>query len=358
MPVKIEPVIPIQGNGIPIVPALPPVPSAPAGIAALPASSQPAAAGATAGGGRATVATTTVTATGHAAPTGARLLRRMVGGTVGACFRYRVTGLAAEAAFFALVSLPPLLLGLIGTLGYLADAAGSDTVADIQRAITEGASVVLSDLSVKEVVTPTLDTVLASGRPDITVIGALIALWAGSRALNVYVDTITIMYGLGGERGIIRTRALSFSLYLVGLVIGAVLLPMVIAGPSLVGRIVPATADETHLLYWPVVSLLSVAFLTSLYHLSVPVRTKWRRELPGAIVALLIWLIGSYLLRLYLETTVEGPSAYGSLAAPVAVLFWLYVTALAVLIGAALNAQIDRVWPTAETARARASLNT
>ncbi|HKA67551.1 MAG TPA: YihY/virulence factor BrkB family protein [Actinomycetes bacterium] len=287
--------------------------------------------------------------------TGTPLIRRMVGGTVGACFRYRVTGLAAEAAFFALVSLPPLLLGLVGTLGYIADAAGSDTVADIHRAIVDGASVVLSDLSVQEVVTPTLDTVLASGRPDITLLGALIALWAGSRALNVYVDTITIMYGLGGERGIIRTRALSFSLYLVGLVIGAVLLPLVIAGPSLVGRVVPATADTTHLLYWPVVSLLSVAFLTSLYHLSVPVRTRWRRELPGAIVALLIWVLGSYLLRLYLETTVEGPSAYGSLAAPVAVLFWLYVTALAVLIGAALNAQIDRVWPTAETARARAS---
>jgi membrane protein len=341
MPVRIEPVIPVQGAGIPIVPALSTLAPPPAEIADEPA---------------AAAATETATRAVPAPPlTGRRLFRRMVGGTVGACFRYRVTGLAAEAAFFALVSLPPLLLGLVGTLGYLADAAGSDTIADIHRAIIEGASVVLSDLSVQEVVTPTLDTVLASGRPDITVLGALIALWAGSRALNVYVDTITIMYGLGGERGIIRTRALSFSLYLVGLVIGAVLLPLVIAGPSLVGRVVPATADTTHLLYWPVVSLLSVAFLTSLYHLSVPVRTRWRRELPGAIVALVIWILGSYLLRLYLETTVEGPSAYGSLAAPVAVLFWLYVTALAVLIGAALNAQIDRVWPTAETARARAS---
>ena len=338
MPVKIEPAIPAQSSGIPIVPALPTLVPPPAEIAREPASAEP--------------ATRAVT---DPPLTGARLLRRMVSSTVGACFRYRVTGLAAEAAFFALVSLPPLLLGLVGTLGYLANAAGSDTVSEIHRAIVDGASVVLSDLSVQEVVTPTLDTVLASGRPDITVLGALIALWAGSRALNVYVDTITIMYGLGGERGIIRTRALSFSLYLVGLVIGAVLLPLVIAGPSLVGRVVPATADATHLLYWPVVSLLSVAFLTSLYHLSVPVRTKWRRELPGATVALVIWVLGSYLLRLYLETTVEGPSAYGSLAAPVAVLFWLYVTALAVLIGAALNAQIDRVWPTAETARARAS---
>ena len=341
MPVRIDPVIPVQSGGIPIVPALSTLAPAPAEITDDLES---------------TPAAQTSTPAVPAPPlTGMRLLRRMVGGTVGACFRYRVTGLAAEAAFFALVSLPPLLLGLVGTLGYIADAAGSDTVADIHRAIIDGASVVLSDLSVQQVVTPTLDTVLASGRPDITVLGALIALWAGSRALNVYVDTITIMYGLGGERGIIRTRALSFSLYLVGLVIGAVLLPLVIAGPSLVGRVVPGASDTSHLLYWPVVSLLSVAFLTSLYHLSVPVRTRWRRELPGAIVALMIWVLGSYLLRLYLETTVEGPSAYGSLAAPVAVLFWLYVTALAVLIGAALNAQIDRVWPTAETARARAS---
>ena len=293
------------------------------------------------------------------APTRGRIHRRVRGlrlvtGTVAACFRYRVTGLAAEAAFFALVSLPPLLLGLVGTLGYLTNFFGSDTVEAVRRAVLTASATVLADRSVDQVVAPTLNSVLAGGRPDIISVGFLIALWAGSRALNVYVDTITIAYGLAGHRGIIRTRILSFSLYVVGLVLGILLLPLVVAGPSLVERALPEAADPLLLLYWPVVVLLSVAFLTSLYHLSVPVRTPWWRDLPGAVLALLMWLFGSFLLRAYLTAAVTGGSAaYGSLGAPVAVLFWLYITALAVLIGAALNAEVDRMWPYPATARAR-----
>jgi YihY family inner membrane protein len=271
-------------------------------------------------------------------------LRRVLTGTVAACFRYRVTGLAAEAAFFALLSLPPLLLGLVGTLGYFADILGAGTIDRVEGTILRAASVVLSERGVSQVVAPTLDNILGEGRVDITVAGAVIALWSGSRALNVYVDTITIAYGLGGRRGIIRTRVLSFTLYLIGLVLGIVLLPLVVAGPQLVTRVFPYAVTTVQVLYWPVVTVLSVAFLATLYHLSVPVRTPWRTDLPGAVLALVIWVAGSFLLRFYLGATIEGPSVYGSLAAPVAVLLWLYVTALAVLIGAALNAEVDRTW--------------
>jgi membrane protein len=86
----------------------------------------------------------------------------------------------------------------------------------------------------------------------------------------------------------------------------------------------------------------------------VPVRTSWWREVPGAVVALVIWILGSFLLRFYLVGSMSGVSVYGSLAASIALLAWLYVAALAVLIGAALNAEIDKTWPSADTARARA----
>ena len=72
---------------------------------------------------------------------------------------------------------------------------------------------------------PTIDDVLSRGNAGVISIGFLIALWSGSRALNVFVDTITIMYGMAGKRGLVRTRALSFVLYLVFLVAGIVLLP-------------------------------------------------------------------------------------------------------------------------------------
>lgn len=274
-------------------------------------------------------------------------------GTVAACFRYRITGLAAEAAFFALVSLPPLLLGLVGSLGYFTNLLGSETIRQVRRTILDAAATVLADSRVEDVVAPTIDSVIYGPRPEIISIGFLIALWAGSRALNVYVDTITIAYGLSGRRGIVRTRLLSFSLYVVGLVVGIIVLPLVVAGPDLVDHALPAAASELLLLYWPVVVVLSIVFLTTLYHLSVPVRTPWVRDLPGAVIALVMWVLGSFVLRGYLLATVTGPNAYGSLAAPVAVLFWLYVTGLAVLIGAALNAQVDRLWPHPATVEAR-----
>ena len=61
----------------------------------------------------------------------------------------------------------------------------------------------------------------------------------GSRALNVFVDTIAIMYGQCGVRGIVRTRALSFSLYLPRSCSGVVIIPLVLLGPSLLGRMLP-----------------------------------------------------------------------------------------------------------------------
>ncbi|MFD8382053.1 YhjD/YihY/BrkB family envelope integrity protein [Streptomyces sp. NPDC059679] len=274
--------------------------------------------------------------------------------TVHSCMEYRVTGLAAEAAFFTLLSLPPLLLALIGLLGYFDAWTNTDTVATIRQNILNASGTVLSDKGVREIARPLLDDVIKGGRPDVISLGFAIALWSGSRAVNVFVDTITIMYGLEGRRGIVRTRLLSFLLYLVALIIGAVALPLMVIGPETVVDLVPASGDLVRILYWPVVILLSVAFLTTLYHVSVPVRSPWREDIPGALVALAIWVLGSVLLRIYLVHTVEGPTIYGSLAAPVAVLLWIGVSAFAVLVGAAVNAAIDRVWPSVATAAGRA----
>ncbi|MGW6276106.1 YihY/virulence factor BrkB family protein [Kribbella sp. NPDC055071] len=266
--------------------------------------------------------------------------------TIGVCLRYRVTGLAAEGAFFAILSLPPLIFGLAGSLGYIASKWFEvETINDIKGQIVDLAARALTDDSIKNVIAPTLDQVLNGGRPDVISIGFVLALWSGSRALNVFVDTITIMYGMGGKRGIVRTRALSFSLYCAALIIGVIVLPLVLAGPDAVEALLPHRLDFLNQLYWPVVTILSAGFLNTLYHLSVPVRTPWVSDLPGSFLALSIWILGSFVLRWVLQSTVGGTSIYGPLAAPIAVLMWLYMTAIAVLIGAALNAVVDRLWP-------------
>ena len=278
----------------------------------------------------------------------------LVKDTTNTCVEYRVTGLAAEAAFFTLLSIPPLLLCLAGTLGYLDDILGAGTIQKLQQDILSAAGTVLSPSSIEQTVKPLLVSVFAGGRPDLISIGFLLSLWSGSRALYIFIDTITVMYGLDGKRGIVKTRLMSLGLYLGALVIGSLVLPLLVAGPGLVVAAMPNSAGLVSALYWPVAILLLVIFLTTLYHLAVPVSTPWREDIPGALVALGVLVVCSVLLRVYLVSSVEGPTVYGSLAAPVAVLLWIFVVALAVLIGAAMNAAIDRRWPTMETADARA----
>ncbi|MER7948134.1 YihY/virulence factor BrkB family protein [Streptomyces sp. NPDC096079] len=273
--------------------------------------------------------------------------------TVNSCIEYRILGLAAEAAFFTLLSLPPLLLGLIAVLGYADDWTNTDTVASIRENILHAAGTVLSDRGVHEIAEPLLDDITQGKRPELISLGFAIALWSGSRAVNVFIDTITVMYGLDGHRGIVKTRLLALLLYIVALLIGAVVLPLAVVGPDRVVELVPWGTEVVAVLYWPAVILLSVAFLTTLYHVSVPVRSPWIEDIPGALVALAMWVLGSFLLRIYLTSQVEGPTIYGSLAAPIAVLLWIGISAFAVLVGAAVNAAIDRVWPSVATAAAR-----
>ncbi|MCZ9337238.1 YihY/virulence factor BrkB family protein, partial [Streptomyces sp. TRM76130] len=192
--------------------------------------------------------------------------------TVNSCMEYRILGLAAEAAFFTLLSVPPLLLSLLGLLGYVDLWIGADTTDSLRTSILDASRAVLSEQGVKEITEPILEDVMKGGRPDVISLGFLLALWSGSRAVNVFIDTITVMYGLDGVRGIVKTRLLAFGLFIVALLIGSVALPLMVAGPDAVVRIVPWSTTVVQVLYWPVVLVLSVAFLTTLYHVSVPVR--------------------------------------------------------------------------------------
>lgn len=281
------------------------------------------------------------------------VLRDLLLGTMRICLRYRVTGLAAEAGFFALLSLPPLVLGLVASAGWIGGRLGTPTVDQLRGRIQELAETFLTAESVQEVILPTVDDVTTVARPGVVGIGALLALWSGSRVLNVYIDTIAIMYGLGGHRGIIRSRILSFSLYVVSLLVGALSIPLVLIGPSLLGDLLPDRLGFLLLLYWPFVTVVTVAGLASLYHVSTPVRTAWIRDLPGAVLALLLWLLSSFALRWVIGAAVGSTSIYGPLAAPIVILIWLYFLAIAVLIGAAMNASIDQLWPEPHRERAR-----
>jgi membrane protein len=284
---------------------------------------------------------------------------RLIVTTVSSCLRYRVTGLAAEGAFFAVLSVPPLIFAMAGAIGYVSEQFSAAQVEDVRTAVLDFSSRLLTDTAVNKVIAPTLDDVLNGGRFDVISLGFVLALWSGSRALNVFIDTITIMHGLGGHRGIIKTRALSFVLYILAMVTGAISIPLMVAGPSLMRDWLPPRFDFLLNFYWPIMIVICICFLATLYHVSVPVRTNWTFNLPGATFTLAAWIVGSYILRYVLTATAtDSKSIYGPLAAPIAILLWLYIVAIAVLIGAAVNAAFDTVFPQKTTASARSELMT
>lgn len=282
-------------------------------------------------------------------PSGARPALRLIARTVVDSFEDRVPGLAAEAAFFAVLSLPPLLLAVLGAVGYLP----VDVVA-VQRTIADIAGQVLRPETIENVVKPIVRTLLEKGRAEVLSIGVVFALWAGSRATSTYITAITIAYDIDDPRPVWQRRLLAFLVTVTGAVIGVVLLPALVVGPRLVAILVPDPLQPPEQLvgaiYWPVAGFVAVAILASFYHVGVPWRTPWRRDLPGALLAMALWLAGGFGLRYYADVAIRGEgSVYAGTAAPFVILLWLYVTAFAVLLGAELNAEIEKLWPHAGT---------
>ena len=257
----------------------------------------------------------------------------------------RIFGLAAEAGFWALLSITPLLLVLVGAIGYLTPLFGSHIVVKVEQKILHAAGHFLAPQAVNSVLKPVMTDVLQHGRGGIISISFVLALWTGSTAMNTYVNTISISYGMRHIRSAVRARLVAFLLYLGALLAGAIALPLLVTAPSWIKAVVrhpvwDAVKPIVDIAYWPVIVAVCTGVLATLYHVATPVRAKWRRELPGAIAGMMIWLASSFGLRAYLAYAIGHSPTYGALSAPVAALLFLYFTALAVLLGAELNAQI------------------
>lgn len=280
-----------------------------------------------------------------------RLVLRLLRRALAKAWADRVLGLSAEAAFWQLLSLPSLLLALVATLGYASRWFGDTTVDRTEERIETTLGSLLSRQVVSDLIRPMLHDVLHSGRADIISIGFLIAIWAGSSATATFVNTITIAYNMRDLRGAVRSRLLALWLFLGSVLIGVVVLPMLVLGPDVLKRISPKGERKTFTTlidagYYPVVVVFLLIGLTTLYHLAPPRRLPWHRGVPGAIIAILVFLGGAAGLRTYITFIVEhNHAAYGTIAAPVATLLFFYVLALGVLFGAEFNAAVEQHSP-------------
>jgi membrane protein len=281
-----------------------------------------------------------------------RTVRTLALRTVSRAWNDRILGLSAEAAFWQLLSLPSLFLGLLAALGYFSDLAGAGTVDRVQQNLLNTFSRAFSPEVVDQLIAPVVQQVLREGRADVISVGFVLALWAGSSATATFVNTITIAYGMRDLRGAVRSRLLALGIYLGSIVVGVIVLPALVLGPALLPKLFPERARHTAGrvigdAYWPVVLLLLLMGLTSLYHLAPPRRLPWRRGVPGALLAMVIFLAGSIGLRFYISFIIDQNHAYGTLAAPIATLLFFFLLALGVLLGAELNAEIEQRSPAA-----------
>ena len=280
-----------------------------------------------------------------------RTVRTLALRTVSRAWNDRVLGLSAEAAFWQLLSLPSLFLALLAALGYFSELAGAGTVDRVQQNLLTAFSRAFSPEVVDQLIAPVVQEVLREGRADVVSVGFVLALWAGSSATATFVNTITIAYGMRDLRGAVRSRLLALGIYLGSIVVGVIVLPALVLGPTLLPKLFPEGARDTADrvigdAYWPVVLLLLLIGLTSLYHLAPPRRLPWRRGVPGALLAMVIFLAGSAGLRFYINFIIDQNHAYGTLAAPIAALLFFFLLALGVLLGAELNAEIEQRSPT------------
>lgn len=277
--------------------------------------------------------------------------------TLSRAWKDRILGLSAEAAFWQVLSLPPLLLAVLATIGYLGSTVRPSTLDTLRDQLVDLAGEVVSPALVDDVVRPTIEDLLRNGRGGVATISVLIALWAGSSATATFVNTITIAYGQRDVRGTIASRLVSLALYLCFLAVGAVAAPLLLLGPDTLVAALPADwrgggGSVVRTLYWPVTAALIFGGLAVFYHYAVPVRLRWRRALPGAALAVVLFLVFSWVLRLYVGAVFSRLLLFSTLAAPVLTLLYFYAIALAVLFGAELNATLEERWPR-EPGRAR-----
>lgn len=287
-----------------------------------------------------------------------RNLPRLVWRTIKNAWDHGIVGWAAQAAFWQALSFPPLLLGLLGSIGYVAGWFGPDTVNVISERIISFSNRTFSESVVADLIEPTVENVLGRGRVGIVSLAFILSLWAGSSAVSCFVASIVRAHDQHEVRNPVWQRFFALFLYIGFLTVSVLLLPLVALGPNYLREIVPsswdpAISDLIDIGYFPAVAILMLFALTTLYHLALPNPLPWHRLVGGAVVAGVFFWVASYILRIYLTAVTRAGYTYGALATPIAFLLFTFFLGFAIVIGAEFNAAVQSIWPAKPAATAQ-----
>ncbi len=257
--------------------------------------------------------------------------------------RHQITGLAAEMAFFGMLSVFPLTIAVAAGVGFLEPLVGSDTTDRVREEVVAALSSGLPQQA--QSLTEAVDQLFAETRPGVFTIGLLVAIWSASRGFRSTIRSVDAVYDLEERRTYLEVRLLSLAMALVAVPLSAIGLVAFAVGPLLGGGSAAAGSIGEDALYdsawqllrWPIAGVATAAAVTTLLHIAPDEHTPWRRDIPGAALAVASWVLATIGLRVYVRFGGSENLLIGSLGAVLVVLIWLYLLALGLLLGAELN---------------------
>jgi membrane protein len=252
-------------------------------------------------------------------------------------------GLAAQLAYYLFLAVFPAILFLlaVGSFFPLHDLAGT-----IVRMLQPIAS-----QDVIQLVTDQIRRISEAENGGLLTFGVLAALWSSSAAMVAITSALNTAYDIEEGRPWWKVRLIAIGLTIVLAVFFLLSTSLVLAGPEIaeylgntlrLGSIVEWTWK---ILQWPLVFVIVVTAVALVYYYAPDAEQEWTWISPGAIVATILWLVASLLFRIYVTNFSDYNATYGAIGGVMVLLLWFYVSSLAILAGAEMNAEIEHASP-------------
>ena len=238
----------------------------------------------------------------------------------------RVTLISAGMAYYLFLAIFPAVIAFTGILGLF--EIDTTPIVDAITSNLPGESGAVLVQAVEGSAKVSDETALTA-----TLVGIALALWSASSGFVALQKGLNVAYDVAEDRKFIGARSVALALIVVTGLLGGVPSPFFGFGDGLVFDIIG----------WAL-TVVSVVLLFSIYYYLGPRREKptWQWVSAGGLVGALIWIVASAGFRIYAGTPDRYTETYGSAAAVIALIFWLFLTALAILIGGELNAELER----------------
>lgn len=255
-----------------------------------------------------------------------------------------VFGNAAQLSYYFLLAIFPFLILLTTMLGMMAKT-GSEVYENLISYARE-----MLPYAAFTLVTDTLKQIQAGAGGGKVTLGILGSIWAAAGGMSATINGLNRAYEVKEGRAWWKVRVLSVSLTILLSAFLIVATALILYGTRIAEWVTGYFGLETYfaaawkVLQWPVSLIFIMAAFMLLYRYApdVPHRS-WRKVLPGAIAGMILWVIVSLLFRLYLQFFNSYNATYGSLGAVIVLLLWFYLSGASILLGAELNAELEKI---------------